>query len=32
VGALANVWDRTLPFAPKLGEDTAAVLAELGQS
>jgi crotonobetainyl-CoA:carnitine CoA-transferase CaiB-like acyl-CoA transferase len=30
VGALANVWDKTLPFAPKLGEDTAAVLAELG--
>jgi len=30
VGALANVWDRTLPFAPKLGQDTAAVLAELG--
>jgi len=30
VGALANVWDRTLPFAPKLGEDTVAVLAEFG--
>jgi crotonobetainyl-CoA:carnitine CoA-transferase CaiB-like acyl-CoA transferase len=30
VGALANVWDRTLSFAPKLGENTAAVLAELG--
>ena len=30
VGALANVWDRMLPFAPKLGADTVAVLAELG--
>jgi CoA:oxalate CoA-transferase len=30
LGALANVWDRTLAFAPKLGADTAAVLSELG--
>jgi crotonobetainyl-CoA:carnitine CoA-transferase CaiB-like acyl-CoA transferase len=29
VGALASVWDRTLPFAPKLGEHTEAVIAEL---
>ena len=30
VGALANVWNRTMSFAPKLGQDTAALLAELG--
>jgi crotonobetainyl-CoA:carnitine CoA-transferase CaiB-like acyl-CoA transferase len=30
IGALANVWNRTLSFAPKLGKDTDAVLAELG--
>lgn len=30
VGALANVWDRTPSFAPKLGQHSAAVLAELG--
>jgi formyl-CoA transferase len=30
LGALANVWNRTLPFAPKLGADTVNVLAELG--
>jgi crotonobetainyl-CoA:carnitine CoA-transferase CaiB-like acyl-CoA transferase len=28
IGALANVWGRTLTFAPKLGQDTAALLGE----
>jgi crotonobetainyl-CoA:carnitine CoA-transferase CaiB-like acyl-CoA transferase len=29
VGALASLWQRTLPFAPKLGQHTSAVLSEL---
>jgi crotonobetainyl-CoA:carnitine CoA-transferase CaiB-like acyl-CoA transferase len=32
MGALASLWERSLPFAPRLGQDNATILSDLDNS